>query len=363
MPINRSSIDYHPRNSAIRSVAKAVASRRFGFGIILCLGLLPVASFAADGEWQVPKTAFGHPDLQGTWTNATMTPLERPERYGDQLVLTPEMGKKMEENSPFARLKEFDSRPTDPDAPPPAAGAGVGGYNAFWMDPGTRIVQVDGEYRTSIISSPKNGRIPYTDDARKHLRETFGRRTSEIGYDGPETRGLGERCLVGFGSTGGPPMLPVLYNNHYQIVQTPDHVMILVEMDHDARIIRLNSEHRAPELHPWLGDSVGHWEGDTLVVETVNIHPTQEIRASRSDYAIYIPPAATVTERFTRTGPNSILYQFTVEDDEAYTESWTGEMPMYTVDKPIYEYACHEGNYSLPGILAGARQEEREGKR
>lgn len=338
----------------------AVRLKLITLGGILGAGLLPFASFAAD-DWQTPKTSFGHPDLQGIWTNATMTPLERPRHLGDQLILTPEVGARMEENSPFARMRDADLRPTDPNAPPPPSGGNIGGYNAFWLDPGTRVVQVNGEYRTSIISSPKNGQIPYTKEAREYRDKAFGVRTSEIGYDGPETRGMNERCLVGYGSTGGPPMLSVLYNNNYQIVQTPDHVMIMVEMNHDARIIRLNSEHGV--LPKWLGDSVGHWEGDTLVVKTANIHPLQEIRGVRSDYSIYIPPTATITERFTRTGPNSILYQFTVEDDKAYTQPWTGEMPMYSVDKPIYEYACHEGNYALPGVLGGARQEERDGKR
>lgn len=350
--------DFKYRSARLSGWAR---QRLFGLLGVLGLGFLPLVSLAAEGDWEMPRTAFGHPDLQGIWTNATITPLERPKRFGDQLVLPPEMGKRMEESSPFARMKEFDSRPTDPDAPPPPAGGNIGGYNAFWLDPGTRMVQINGEYRTSIISSPKDGQIPYTKKAREYLTKAFGIRTSEIGFDGPEVRGMNERCLVGYGSTGGPPMLPVLYNNHYQIVQTPDHVMILVEMNHDARIIRLNGEHGV--VPKWLGDSVGYWEGDTLVVKTININPLQEIRGVRSDYAIYIPPTATVTERFTRTGPDTILYQFTVEDEKAYTQPWTGEMPLYSMDKPIYEYACHEGNYALPGILAGARQEEREGKR
>ena len=154
-------------------------------------------------------------------------------------------------------------------------------------------------------------------------------------------------------------MLPVLYNNHYQIVQTPDYVVIMVEMNHDARIIRLNDEPLPPELNPWLGDSVGHWEGDTLVVRTTNFHPLQEIRAAIR-HRLYIPADAVVTERFTRVGPETINYQFTVEHDQAYSESWSGEMPFYRTDQRIFEYACHEGNYSLPGILSGGRQEERE---
>lgn len=329
--------------------------------IALGLSFLPSLAGAADEGWQAPKTHFGHPDLQGIWTNATVTMLERPKQFGNQLVLTPEMGRQLEENNPFARMKELDARPTDPDAPAPQAGAGVGGYNAFWMDPGTRVVQIDGEYRTSIITSPDDGQIPYSSEGRRHFVDGYAVRNSAIGRDGPELRALGERCLVGFGSTGGPPMLPVLYNNHYQIVQTADHVMILVEMNHDARIIRLNDEHRHPEMNPWLGDSVGRWEGDTLVVETTNFHPLQEIR-SATRHRLYIPQDAVVTERFTRVGPDKIKYSFTVKHDEAYTQPWSGEMPLYATDKRIFEYACHEGNYSLPGILGGARQEERDAK-
>ena len=180
------------------------------------------------------------------------------------------------------------------------------------------------------------------------------------GYDGPEQRPLGERCMVGFGSSGGPPMLPVLYNNNLQLVQNEDYVMIVVEMNHDARIIRLDSEHLGDEFSPWLGDSVGHWDGDTLVVETVNFHPQQSFRFAIK-HVLYMPPTAKVTERFTRTGPDEILYEFTVEDDSAYTQPWTAQIPFRTAEGSLYEYACHEGNYALPGILAGARREEREG--
>ena len=180
------------------------------------------------------------------------------------------------------------------------------------------------------------------------------------GYDGPEQRPLGERCMVGFGSSGGPPMLPVLYNNNLQLVQNEDYVMIVVEMNHDARIIRLDSEHLGDEFSPWLGDSVGHWDGDTLVVETVNFHPQQSFRFAIK-HVLYMPPTAIVTERFTRTGPDEILYEFTVEDDLAYTQPWTAQIPFRTAEGSLYEYACHEGNYALPGILAGARREEREG--
>jgi hypothetical protein len=179
-----------------------------------------------------------------------------------------------------------------------------------------------------------------------------------MSFDGPESRALGERCLVGFGSSSGPPMLPDVYNNNYQIVQTPDAIMIQVEMVHDARVIRLNGKHIPSNITPWLGDSVGRWEGDTLVVETTNLNPGQ-----KAHYGIkqrfYLPPTGKVTERFTRIANNQILYQFTVEDSNAYTQPWKAEVPMQATQDHIYEYACHEGNYALPGILAGAREQEK----
>jgi hypothetical protein len=177
-------------------------------------------------------------------------------------------------------------------------------------------------------------------------------------FDGPEVRALGERCIVGFGSSSGPPMLPDVYNNNYQIVQSPKAVVILVEMVHDARVIRINGKHIPKHITPWMGDSVGRWEGDTLVVETTNLNPGQ-----KAHYGIkqrfYLPPTGKVTERFTRVSANEILYQFTVEDPSAYTQPWKGEVPMRATPDLIYEYACHEGNYALPGILAGAREQEK----
>jgi hypothetical protein len=175
----------------------------------------------------------------------------------------------------------------------------------------------------------------------------------------PEERSLGERCLVGFGSSGGPPMLNVLYNNHYQIVQSPGYVMILVEMNHDARIIRLASDHNPNNMKPWLGDSVGTWEGNTLVVKTINHHPQQKFRAGIR-HQILVMEDAEIIERFTRVGDNEILYEFEVDDKRAYKDTWKGEMPLRAAQGEIYEYACHEGNYAMANILAGARAEERK---
>ena len=162
---------------------------------------------------------------------------------------------------------------------------------------------------------------------------------------------------MGFGSTGGPPMLPVLYNNNYQIVQSPGFVMILVEMNHNARIVRVAGKRLPTEIRPWLGDSIGHWEGDTLVTRTTQFNPGQSLRVSLR-HRIYMSPDAVVVERFTRVGPKEVLYEFSVDDPDVYDQTWRGEVPMLAADGQIYEYACHEGNYSMMGILAGAREED-----
>jgi hypothetical protein len=172
---------------------------------------------------------------------------------------------------------------------------------------------------------------------------------------------VAERCIIGFGSTGGPPMINVLYNNNYQIVQTPDHVMIKVEMNNDARIVRLDDGHQPAAMERWLGDSVGRWEGDTLVVETRNFHRGESVRPYFNN-TFYVSPDAVVTERFTRWSDDEILYEFGVEDPGVLERPWRAEMTLTRAEGPVYEYACHEGNYALPGILAGAREDERQGR-
>lgn len=320
--------------------------------------LAPGAGAAAEaagvGEWETPRTYFGAPDLQGIWTNATITALERPPQF-DSLVLTEEQAAAWEAETSDA-MRSIDDVPEGGLQ----AGQDVGGYNSFWMDPGTRALRVDGEPRSSILTYPEDGRLPFRLGARAKLGQFLMR--LQGAFDGPEQRPLGERCIVGFGSTGGPPMLPVLYNNHYQIVQSPGHVMILVEMNHDARIIRLDAEHPPENVRPWLGDSIGHWDGDTLVVETTNFHPGQSFRAAIK-HQLYLTKDAVVTERFKRVGEHAIVYSFEVNDPGAYSDTWRGEMALRRTEGPIYEYACHEGNYALPGILGGARVEEEEANR
>ena len=299
-------------------------------------------------EWSPPRMSWGVPDLQGTWTNATITGLERFDGVND-LVLTKAQARRIE-NGTAAFMASIDRLP-DGEL---EAGKDVGGYNTFWMEPGKRLARIDGEIRSSLIVDPRDGKLPYSLRGRAQLvKRYWGLRR----VDDPENRLLGERCIVGFGSTGGPPMLPVLYNNHYQIVQSPGFVMILVEMNHDVRMIRIGAEPLPKAIRPWLGDSIGHWEGNTLIVETTQFNPGQSFRASLR-HQVYLSPDAKVVERFTRVGPKEIRYAFSVDDPDVYKQVWRGEVPLLAAEGRIYEYACHEGNYSLPGILAGQRAED-----
>lgn len=318
----------------------------------LLAGLLALSAGASPAQtYKAPRTAFGDPDLQGLWTNASLTVLERPQRIS-KLVVTADEAKRIEEA--WRTRLAMDNKATDPHAGAPQAGSDVRGYNLAWLEQGSHLAVVNGEIRSSWIVDPPNGRVPYSPQGWAGLRASVQR-----GFDDPEQRPLGERCIVGFGSTSGPPMLNVLYNNHYQIVQSPGHVAIVVEMNHDARIVRLGGKHPPEQVKLWLGDSIGHWEGDTLVVETTNLHPGQAFNADVRHY-LYLPPTAKLIERFTRVATDQILYQFTVEDSTAYTQTWRGEMPLRATAGPMYEYACHEGNHSLSGILRGARYEEKQ---
>ncbi len=312
-------------------------------------------TFAAETGYIPQRTEFGVPDFQGTWSLATQTNLERAERFNGQLVISEEEAIRIE--ALVAARNDASNQPSDPNREAPTPGQNVGGYNTFWMDPGNQLAVVNGEIRTSIIVDPAQGQLPYSDTGRANFAAAMERRQS---YDGPEVRPLGERCVVGFGSSGGPPKLPVLYNNLTQIVQSEGYVVLLAEMNHDARIVRMNAEHLDPPMYPWLGDSIGHYEGDTLVVETTNFHPQQSLRSSL-EHRFYGSVNMKVTERFTRTDQDTILYQFTVEDPENYSQPWSGELPMNKTNDSVYEYACHEGNYALPGILAGARRAESDG--
>ena len=310
------------------------------------MSLTLVASVAAVADkYEIPRLGDGTPDLQGFWSNSTATPLERSRDHGNRRALTPEEAKQISDAA-FARV-EADAKPTDPNAPAPDAEnlPPVGNYNLFWTDRGMYVTEIGGEYRTSMIIDPPDGRIPPRVRNTADRSERQGRTN-----DGPEGRGLGERCLLGFGSTSGPPMLPTMYNSYYQFVQAPGYMMILVEMVHDARIIRIGDNLQHDPRRKWMGDSIGHWEGDTLVVETTNFREEQSFRGSSPDMV--------VTERFTRVADDKIHYRFTIDDPTAFSKPFTAELNFNTSPEPIYEYACHEGNYGLEGILQGARLEE-----
>jgi hypothetical protein len=300
--------------------------------------------------YQPPRAADGKPDLQGFWTNVSLTSLERSGQF-KTLVIPEADAKRIETQRAAADAR--GSLPTDPNSGAPKAGQDVGGYNSFYVDAGTHYARIHGEIRSSWIVDPPNGRIPYTPAGKKQFddRLTFVRNT----FDGPETRPMAERCLVGFGSTGGPPMINVMYNNTYQFVQTPDYVVIMVEMNHDARIIPIGKP--SGTTPKWLGNSEGRWQGDTLVVETTNFNPGESLRTFFAN-SYLLSPDAKVTERFSRVAKDQILYEFTVKDPKLFSQPWKAEMAFNMSGGKPYEYACHEGNYALPGILAGARKND-----
>jgi hypothetical protein len=293
----------------------------------------------------IPRSADGHPDLQGVWTNATLTPMERPASFAGKLNLTEAEAKAFEGHAQ-EELTSGDGK-SDSDFHRRAGSGETGGYNALFIDRGSELARVDGVKRSSLVIDPPDGKVPpITPEARQRLQSM--RRGASLAS--AKDRPLSERCLMSFGSSSGPPMLPVLYNNNYQIVQTADRVMILVEMVHDARIIRLNAEHDPENIRKWLGDSVGHWEGDTLVVDTVHFNDEVNFRGSSKNLH--------VIEKFTRTDANTMLYRATLDDPTTWTKPWTIEYPFSATRGPVFEYACHEGNYSIVDVLGGARKEE-----
>ena len=310
------------------------------------------------------------PDLNGTFTNMSLTGLTRPEGV-EPLVVNADLAQQIADGTPIAGIApgDFDeSAPAEtPDGAPPAGSIdfGLRGYNSFWTDPGSQLANVMGEFRTSYIIDPPNGQIPRLEEPLVDLnRKSFGYRyLTGIGDNsGPEALPLAERCLIGFGNTAGPGMMGTLYNSTYQFVQTNEYVTILGEMAHDARIIptfdseeEARANRRPAVLQQWFGDSVGWYEGDTLIVETVNINPQQMQQSS-----VPISAVGKITERFTRYSDTEIVYQFTVDDSNLYSQPWTAELSFHATDGRLYEYACHEGNYAMPGILAGARRAERE---
>jgi hypothetical protein len=288
-----------------------------------------------------PKTADGQPDLQGYWTNATLTPLERPPQLAGKATMTAE-----EAAAYVKQIREQGNR----DRRGGSAETDVGeAYNDFWFDRGTKIV---GSLRTSLIVDPPDGKIPALTPEAQQRVDAARAYVREHPADGPENRGLAERCLIW--ATAGPPMLPGPYNNAYQIVQNRDYVVILTEMIHDARVISLDGRpHLGGGVRQWVGDSRGHWEGNTLVVDTTDFSGKAPFRGS--DQNLHL------VERFTRSDANTLQYEFTVNDPSAFTKPWSAQIPFARAEGPIFEYACTEGNYAMTDMLAGARAQEQKG--
>jgi hypothetical protein len=286
-------------------------------------------------SWTAPRTPDGQPDLQGLWNNTTITPLERPREFAQKQFLTPEEAAAYEK-------RVISGREGDPETPTNVADPEV------WWERGTKVVSTR---RTSLIVEPQDGRVPpLTPEAQKRMQDDRAE-TRRHAADGPQNRSLQERCLLS--NTTGPPMLPGPYNNDYQIVQAPGYVMILIEMIHDVRIIPLDGRPHLPQdVRLWLGDARGHWEGNTLVVDTTNFSSKTHYRGADENLHL--------VERFTRTSPETILYQFTVDDPTAFSKSWTAEIPMQATSGPLYEYACHEGNRGMENMLRNARLEEQK---
>ncbi len=315
----------------------------FGVSLIAAITFVSLASVPAMGQ-DGRRTSWGDPDLQGVWDFRTLTPLERPAELADKAFLTAEEAAAFEAQTLEAR----DADRRDGAEKPFGIGSDVErAYNQFWWDYGTNVTD---DKRTSLITDPADGTIPYTAAGREEAGRFFSVLFGNVAA-GPEDRALGERCILGFNS--GPPMLPSAYNNNVQLFQTPDTVVILNEMVHNARIVPLNgSPHLPSDVRQWVGDSRGRWEGETLVVETTNFLGETSFTASTENLRL--------VERFTRTADDTLVYEFTVEDSTMWTRPWTAAVPMTKSDLTLFEYACHEGNYGMTNLLAGARVEEKE---
>ena len=284
---------------------------------------------------------MGRPDLQGVWDFRTATPLQRPEDRAEQALLTEEEAANIEQEAVDRNVRLWEAAPRRTEA-----GDSVGGYNNFWLDFGTNVIE---SRRTSLIVDPPDGRIPpLSEEGQRRADERTAYREAHPA-DSYLDRNAFDRCILGFNT--GPPMTPGFYNQNMQLFQTPDHVVVLNEMVHDARIIPIDGPQR-PDIESWTGESRGQWEGDTLVVETTHFSDKYGYRGSTRDRHL--------VERFTRVDADTLLYEFTISDPATWTAPWTAQVPMRANELPLFEYACHEGNYAMPNILGGARQEERQ---
>jgi hypothetical protein len=365
---------------AVTAVCAALSTKSLGAQAAQTPAQTP-AKAPARAAGTPARTPDGHPDFQGLYDVATVTPLERPAEAGGRLVIPDEEAAAAEAYDRQREAKDGAQISGDRGAPPAGgervatktwleaveqfAGGGTGGYNRFWLEQGRQIITIDGQKRSSILIDPPDGKVP---PMKPEARQRNARlRAASVdpsageaavsgppgAFDGPESRPLAERCLLGFNSTAGPPALPnYFYNNFKQIVQTRDTVMILNEMVHDARIVRIGGKHVPPTIRSWMGDSIGWWEGDTLVVDTTNFTGKTQFNGSSDQLH--------VVERIRRVDANTLLYRFTIEDPTTWDRAWTGEYPWKATTERLFEYACHEGNYAMTNMLKGARLKEAE---
>jgi len=310
--------------------------------VAMGVGMVFLRAQSPPKSWTVARTPDGRPDLQGIWTNSTRTPLERPEEFRGRPFITEQEAVAYEKR--ILTTGNRDRRDGDPEADVARA------YNELFFDQGDKLSRIDGRIPTSIIIDPPDGRIPpLTPEAQARV-DAMRAYAKQHPADRAQDRALTERCI--YWATAGPPMLPGPYNNLYQIYQTPGHVMLLSEMIHEARMIPLDGHPHVPSsVRLWTGDPRGHWEGDTLVIETTNFTGKTRFRGSSENLK--------VTEHLRRVDANTILYRFTIDDPTSFTKPWTGELPLVAASGPIFEYACHEGNQAMMDILAGARAEEK----
>jgi len=314
-----------------------MSSKRIGF--LLFITVVAVAPLTGQKKWTPTQTPDGQPDLQGVWSFATITPLERPAELAGKEFFTEKEAIEYEKQVLQRTNRDRRDGPADADV--------SRAYNDFWWDSGTRIVSTR---RTSLIIDPPDGKIPPLTPAAQKAAADRAEARKLRPYDGPEDRPLAERCLVW--GTAGPPIMSSAYNNNIRIVQGAGYVAILNEMIHDVRVIPLDKRPHLPaNVRLWMGDSRGRWEGNTLVVETTNFTDRTNFRGADQNLRLI--------ERFTRASDNTLMYQFTVDNETAFTRTWTAEIPMTRSQEPMYEYACHEGNYSLENVLVGARAEEK----
>lgn len=313
-----------------------------------------------DAGYQPPRLFDGRPDMQGVWSSSSLTTMERGENgdaIGTALVIPHEKIDELTRGSAYSKAAAASQKRSDPNAGVFTDRNVEAGYNSFWIDPGSEYAKVDTEWRSSWITLPSNGQVPLSAEGKARLGQRV-ENVKRVDNTGPEIRPIGDRCLASFASQAGPPLNNTMYNNNYQIVQTPTSVLINVEMNHDVRIINIEDKSglkaRPDVIKQWFGESVGRWEDDTLVVVTRNFSSLQ-LEAG----AYPVSDKGQVTERFTRVSDDVIDYRFEVDDRVYYTQVWTGQMPLRRSNERIFEYACHEGNYALPGILrSDARGED-----